>query len=306
MNYDWWKIFYEIACAKSISKASDILHISQPALTKQIQNLENYLNSKLFIRTQKGVLLTSVGERILKDVKNGLNALELAEKKINSLNNLTEGTIRLGISTTLAKSFLMPYIRAFHQKHSKIVFEISTDPTSTLKKELKRGHLDFIIAKFPLKINDDLEYIKINYLHDIFIVSKDYQELINKSVSLQELANYPILLQKQPSSSRDYIEDYCSKNNIKLKSIMEIASSNLLIDFAKIGYGIGVVTKEYVQKELEKEELFEINIEPQIKKREFGIIMLKDNYLSKSSNEFINTLINENNAKETSSTDSYS
>lgn len=291
MNLDVWKLFYEVARSGNISKASKRLHISQPAITKQIKNLEEYLNCKLFIRSHKGVSLTSEGELILKDIKNGLNAFELAEKKLNDNNSILIGTIRIGISTTLTKTYLMPYIRDFHAKYPNIIFEISTDPTSFLKEQMKKGKIDFIIAKFPIKKTDDFEYTKIGETQDIFIVNEAYQSLVGKKLTLQSLVDYPILLQKKPSSSREFIENYCEKNEATLKSILEIASSNLLIEFTKIGYGIGVVTKEYVIKELQNKEIYELKVSPEIPKRTFGIISLKNNYLSKGSIEFLKELL---------------
>ena len=280
-----------MARSGNISKASKRLHISQPAITKQIKNLEEYLNCKLFIRSHKGVSLTSEGELILKDIKNGLNAFELAEKKLNDNNSILIGTIRIGISTTLTKTYLMPYIRDFHAKYPNIIFEISTDPTSFLKEQMKKGKIDFIIAKFPIKKTDDFEYTKIGETQDIFIVNEAYQSLVGKKLTLQSLVDYPILLQKKPSSSREFIENYCEKNEATLKSILEIASSNLLIEFTKIGYGIGVVTKEYVIKELQNKEIYELKVSPEIPKRTFGIISLKNNYLSKGSIEFLKELL---------------
>lgn len=292
MNLDWWKIFYEVALAQNISKASDKLHISQPAITKQIKNLEDYLNCKLFIRSQKGVILTPSGKAIFEDIKASLNLIKKAEQKIKDSNELLTGQIRIGISTTLAKTYLMPYIRKFNQKYPQVTFEISTDPTSYLKNSMRKGQIDFIIAKFPFKIIDDFKYIKLGQMEDIFITNKDYPDLINKKISLNDIAKYPILLQKQPSSSRDYIEKYYEANNIPLHTVMEIASSNLLIEFVKIGYGIGVVTKEYVKKELQNKELFEIQVTPKIIPRDFGIITLKNNYLSKACELFLESLYN--------------
>ena len=78
MDLNLWAVFYEVACMKNISKTSEKLHISQPAITKQIKNLESYLNCKLFIRSQKGMILTKDGEKIFNDIKQGLNAFELA------------------------------------------------------------------------------------------------------------------------------------------------------------------------------------------------------------------------------------
>ena len=284
MNLDLWKIFYEVANVNSISKASEKLHISQPAITKQIKNLEDYLDCNLFIRTKKGVILTTEGEAIYNDIKNGLNSFNMALKKINDKVNIVTGCIKIGISTTLAKKFLMPYINSFHKLYPGINFEIITDPTNMLKDALKKGNIDFIIAKFPLKITDDFKYEKIGTMQDIFIASNIYPELINKKIVINDLINYQFILQRQPSSSRDYVEEYCYNH------IMEVASASLLIEFVKIGYGIGVVTKEYVLEELKRKEIFELNVSPKISKRKFGIITLKENYLSHASQKFYDFL----------------
>lgn len=294
MDLNLWAVFYEVACMKNISKTSEKLHISQPAITKQIKNLESYLNCKLFIRSQKGMILTKDGEKIFNDIKQGLNAFELAEKKINSNLMLNTGTIRIGIGATLTKVFLMSYIRKFHKKYPNIIFEINTDPTHILKEKLKNGNLDFLIAKFPFQKKDDFEYTKIGSMQDIFIVNKDYKELLNRPLYITNIANYPILLQKQPSSSRDFVEAHCKKYGLELTSIMEIASARLVIEFTKVGYGIGVVTKEYVKKELEQQEIFELSITPRIPSRDFGVISLKQNYLPKSCQEFLKMILKAN------------
>ena len=187
MNLELWKIFYEVANAKNISKASEKLHISQPAITKQIKKLESIYNCKLFIRNQKGVILTKEGNLIFNDIEEAINLLSKATQKIKDGQDLLVGTIRIGISTTLAKNFLMPYIKMFHKEYPNVNFEISTDPTSKLKEELKKGNIDFIINKFPLIITDDLWYQKLGTLEDIFVVSKDYHELINQKINLKDL-----------------------------------------------------------------------------------------------------------------------
>lgn len=289
MNLELWKIFYEVACLQNISKASAKLHISQPAITNHIKNLESILNCKLFLRSQKGVTLTKEGNLIFQDVKNALNLLSLAELKIKSEQELMTGTIRIGISTTLTKNYLIPFIEKFHKEYSNITFEISTDPTNILKESMKQGKIDFIIAKFPSKIKDNLSYHKLGSLEDVFVVNKKYENLINKELKLEDLKDYPILLQKQPSSSRDYFEEYCENNKIEMNINMEIASSNLLIEFAKIGYGIGFVTKEYVQKDLNK-TLFLLDVKPKVPKRDFGIISLGSDYLTNGCDKFLSFL----------------
>lgn len=290
VDLELYKIFYEVAKTGNITQASYNLNISQPAVTKHIKNLEFQLGCSLFIRNRKGVLLNDNGKKLYLYVKQALSLITDGERVIKRMNDLEKGKLKIGISTTLTKKFLLKYIKTFHKLYPNIIIEISTDPTSELKEKLRDGKIDFILAKMPGYQEHDLEYEEFGKLEDVFVVNKDYPDLINNEVTIKELIEYPILLQKQPSSSREFIEDYFKENNVVVKSIMDIASSNLLIDFVKIGYGVGVVTKQYVQEELKNKELFEINVTPRLKVRNFGIIKLKDNILSKSAEVMINLI----------------
>ncbi len=290
VDLELYKIFYEVAKTGNITQASYNLNISQPAVTKHIKNLEFQLGCSLFIRNRKGVLLNDNGKKLYLYVKQALSLITDGERVIKRMNDLEKGKLKIGISTTLTKKFLLKYIKTFHKLYPNIIIEISTDPTSELKEKLRDGKIDFILAKMPGYQEHDLKYEEFGKLEDVFVVNKDYPDLINNEVTIKELIEYPILLQKQPSSSREFIEDYFKENNVVVKSIMDIASSNLLIDFVKIGYGVGVVTKQYVQEELKNKELFEINVTPRLKVRNFGIIKLKDNILSKSAEVMINLI----------------
>ncbi len=294
INLELYRIFYAVAEAGNITKASESLNISQPAVSKQIKNLEESLGGPLFIRTSKGVKLNEVGEKMFIKVKQALSLINDAEKSFEDFENLTIGTIKVGISTTLVKKYLVKYIKKFHELYPNILIEISTDPTSEMIKSLKIGLIDFIIAKLPEYSDNELEFTILGKMDNIFIAGEKYNKLLNENLSIKDLVNYPILLQKSPSTSRRTIDNYCKNNNISLNTVMNIASSNLLIDFVKAGYGIGFVTKNYVEEELKNKELFEINLTPKIEPTKFGIIKLKNNVLSFSALKFIQTILKDN------------
>lgn len=290
INLELYRIFFVVANAKNITKASEILNISQPAVTKHIKNLEDALGNPLFIRTKKGVVLNEYGEKIYLNVKQALTLLDESEKEISEYKNINKGTIKIGISTTLARKYLLKYIDKFHELYPNIIIEINTDTTKDLLVKLKNGVIDIIISKFPKNIDLDLEYIKLGSTKYIFACNNDYKELLDREVSVKELVNYPILLQKTPSNSRDSVDKYSKENNINLEPKMNIASSNLLIDFVSIGYGVGYVTKLYVDEELKNKKLYEININPKTENIDYGIIVLKNNVLTSHCNKFIEYL----------------
>ena len=295
INFELYRIFFTVATCGNITKASKVLMISQPAVTKQIKTLENQLGGELFIRTKKGVILTDNGREIFNYVKRAIDCFQNAEMQFSNLKNLEKGTIKIGVSTTLAKIYLLDYLKDFHKAHPNIGIEISTDPSKVMRKKLKDGRLDIVIAKLLENEDNDLETIELGTLHDCFIAGNEYIELKDKVITLEELDNYPILLQKNPSTSRESLDNFCKTNNIELTTKLEIGSANLLEEFVKIGLGIGLVTKEYVKEDLENNELFEVKTIPTLKEKKFGIIMLKDSMHSFGTNQLVKLLVENKN-----------
>lgn len=292
MNLELYKVFYEVADCKSITKASERLCISQPAVTKHIKNLEDYLNTPLFIRTKKGVILNEAGEKIYLKVKHALTLLDEVPKELTGFNNLEKGTIKIGISTSLTKKYLLKYIKEFHSKYPNIIFNISTDPTKKQIVDLKNGLIDMVICKLPSDIDLDLNYDHLGKTKYIFVANKNYKQLLNRKVDVKELQDYPILLQKEPSNSRNSASKYFRENNVKIVPTMNIGSSNLLLDFVSIGYGIGYVTKMYAEDVLKTFDLSEIDVNPKPDDIDFGLITLKNNVMTSYSKEFIKLLKN--------------
>ena len=280
IDFELYRIFYVVAECGSITKASIELFISQPAVTKQIKKLESILGCDLFIRTKRGLVLTESGKAIYSDVRNAIKSFELAEKRINSLKMLDTGTIKIGIGTTLTRKFLLPYLRDFHNKYPNIKIEIFTNSFAELRNKLKSGKIDFIISKIPDKLDEEFEYTSLGDINECFVVNDKYYDLTKKVIPFFELSKYPLLIQTKSSNIRSYFDDFCNSYNMHFDSIVEIASSSLLIDFVKIGFGIGLVTKEYIKEDLEVGNLFLINVVPSIPTKKFGLIKLKDSVSS--------------------------
>ena len=291
INYELYRIFYVVATQQSITKASKELNISQPAISKQIKALENQLGGELFIRTKKGVKLNENGQEIYNYVKQAINCFNNAELQFSNLKKLETGNIRIGISTTLTRIFLLKYLKEFHQLYPNISIQIFTDPSKVMRKMLKEGSLDILIAKENDDDNNYFNVTRIGTLHNCFIASDNFQELKNKTIPLAELDKYPILLQKSPSTSRIQFDQFCQEHNISISTKLEIASSTLLEDFVEIGLGIGLATKEYVQSKIKEGVIFEIKTTPKIPVNYYAILTLKDSYHSFGTNKLIELIL---------------
>ena len=290
INLESYRIFYVVAETGNITKASEQLCISQPAVTKQIKNLENQLNTPLFIRTKKGVVLNECGQKIFLDVKQALTLLEETNSKIKDFTELNTGTIKIGISTTLMRKYLLKYVETFHNNYPNVVVDIYTDPTKQLITKLKNGMIDLVIGKFPDNFDKDLNYYELDKTKYIFMANKNYFDLKSLTLNPKDLEKYPILLQEYPANSRISVEKYFEDNHVSIEPKMNIASSNLLIDFINMGYGIGYVTELYVREDLKKDNMYKVNVLPEPESVSFGIICLKNNVMSNPCKKFIETL----------------
>ena len=272
INFELYRIFYTVANHKNITKASEELNISQPAISKSIKNLEEQLGGQLFIRTKRGVILTEEGKEFYNYIKQAIEYISNAENKFTELINLETGCIKIGISTTLTKEFLLPYLEEFHRLYPKIDIQIITNMSSELFPKLRNGLIDIIILNLNKKnYGQDINITKCKKITDCFVVNKTYSDLINNEISIKELNKYPLILQSKGSNTREFLDDFAKENNTILKPNIELASYSLVVEFAKIGLGIGYATKNYVKEELKNQQLYEIKLKEKIPSRYIGI-----------------------------------
>lgn len=290
-NYEAYKIFSCVAQNGSISKAAEKLLISQPAVTWHLKNLETQLGVTLFIRTKKGATLTAEGKILYEYVKKGIDSFTKGENVLTNLKNLDSGKIKIGASTTVSKHVLMPYLERFHEQYPNIDIEIVNNLTETLLTELRNGDLDILLLNLPTQESKDLKIQKVLDVQDIFVGNKKYYELTKGNITLEELKDYPLLFQKNPSNTRAYLDKYLKNNNISLVPKMEIVSYNLIMEFIKIGFGIGYATKEFIKEELENKALYEINVTPKIPKRSIGIVTLNNTVPNYSVKKLISIML---------------
>lgn len=287
INFELYKVFYEVANSKSISKGAENLMISQPAVTQSIKTLENELGGKLFIRTPKGVILTNEGKELYNYIKDGMTYFINGTNKFMSLKSLDSGVLNIGSTTIISENYLIPYLKKYHDLYPNININITNDLTDNLIKELRNGNLDIVIMAIP-KYN--IKDLKINYLtdlNDLFMGGDKYKNV--KYESIKELLKEDILLQKKPSVTRNNFDDYLKENNLVCNPKMEVVSHNLLTKLVEGNFGIGLVTKEFVKDKLNK-SLFEIKIKETIPKRQLGYAIKNDTYPSFTTTKLIELL----------------
>lgn len=286
LHLELYRIFYYVATYKNITHAASLLYISQPAVSKSIKKLEALTNCTLFIRGQKGVSLTSEGEILFEYIQKAFYYLDGGENIIKKINNLEDGSVRIGISNTLCRYCLFPQLEIFHSKYPHISIKIMNQPTPDTCALLEEGTIDFGIISIP-NYEIGYNYIKLMTVNDVFVSKEPYEQ---DSLPLEGLLDLPIMLMEKENQTRIYIDDFLRKRGIILKPEIEIGSMEFLIELAKIGIGTACVIKEFVLKELESGILYEIPITPKPSPREIGIITKEQIPISKASKRFIEYL----------------
>ena len=287
ISLELYKVFYFVAKNKSITRAANELLISQPAISKSIKTLEDQINTQLFIRKREGVELTDTAEKIYSKIKDAMDLIDSAEDDIKSITNLEEGNINIGASSVIIHEFLMPFIKEFHKRYPKIHIKIYTDQTSILVKKAKLGIIDILFINMPFTIPEEFESQKLMNLHDCFVATDSFSNLKNKDLNIKDLENLPLLVLNKGSAQRTALDDFCAKNNITIHPEMELGGTPLIKEFTQAGIGIGILTREYIQKELESKELFELNLNLPFQEKYLGMAYEKDKQYNSIVNAFI-------------------
>lgn len=257
INLELYRIFYTVAKNKHMTKASEELHISQPAISQSIKKLEDELGGTLFLRSNKGMELTSEGKMFFEYVKGALELINNAENEFTSFKDLSKGEIKIGVSTTLTKLILLEPLKKFHLDYPNINISITNDLTSNLVNDLKLGKLDFIIFNESNIKESNLELLKLKELKQGFMYNPAFYN--DDITSFKDLNKYPLILQKTQSNSRKLLDYISLNNNVILKPKMEVVSQDLITEFVNIGLGIGFVIIDLANKKFDNLKELHIN-----------------------------------------------
>ena len=172
-NLSSYRIFYAVANTGNISKAAKELYISQPAISKSIQKLEENVGIKLFERSSRGVSLTPEGELLYTHVKSAFETLALGEDKLRRSISLGVGNLAIGVSSTLCKYILLPYLKEFIKKYPHISISIACHSTNQTLKLLEDGRLDIGLVGKPDFLKN-IDFYPLREIEDIFVATRDY------------------------------------------------------------------------------------------------------------------------------------
>lgn len=292
-NLSSYRIFYAVAEKGNISKAAKELYISQPAISKSIQKLEDNLGVRLFDRSSRGVTLTPEGELLYTHVKSAFETLTLGEDRLRRSIALGIGNLTIGASSTLCKYVLLPYLKEFIKQYPHINISIACHSTNHTLKLLEEDKLDIGLIGRPENMKN-IEFCPLREIEDIFVATRDYlRNLQVRGVDRQHmLQSSTLLLLDRENITRQYIDSYFQEHHILLNDIIEVSNMDLLIEMTLVSLGIGCVIRDFVKTELQVGALLEIPLKHPLPKREIGFAYHKNAKISRSLEHFIDFYTN--------------
>ncbi|MFP3155537.1 LysR family transcriptional regulator [Lachnospiraceae bacterium ZAX-1] len=272
ISLDYYKVFYYVGKMQSISLAALELSISQPAVSQAMKNLENSIGCRLFVRTARGVRFTVEGEALFSYIKRGYEFICQGEKKVYEMLHLEDGEIRIGASDMTLQFYLLSHLERFHEKYPAIKVTVTNAPTPETLHYLLKGVIDFGVVSSPIVSRHNWEITQVRQIEDVFVAGKNFWHLKGAQLAYKQLERLPVICLEGNTSTRSYVEAFLKEQGVVLYPEFELATSNMLVQFAVRGFGIAEVVKDFARESIEREELFILNFDRSIPPRQFCIV----------------------------------
>lgn len=291
IDFELYKVFYYVAKNLSFSAASDLLYISQSAVSQSVKNLETKMECRLFVRNTKQVKLTQEGEILFKYIEQAYNIIKLGERSLNEVRALERGEVRIGATDTICKYYLLPVFKNFSELYPQIKIHVVNRTSPECINMLQKGTVDVVVVNIPPTLADkDLDIQPLKNIQDIFIAGNNFSHLKDRALDFAELKDYPLLLLERNTTTRNSIEALMAEHGVTLNPEIELSSVDLLVEMAKIGLGISFVVKDYVEKALKAGEVIIIKTRQQVPARRLGVITNRKIPMPLAAQKFVELL----------------
>lgn len=271
-NLEYFKVFYYTAKLGSVTGAANELAISQPAVSQSLKALERGLGVPLFRRASKGVTLTREGRLLYSYVEKGYEQIEQGVEKVKQMLNLELGEVRIGASDMTLRFYLLPFLEAFHEQYPGIKVVVTNAPTPATLKLLRDGKIDFGVVSTPFEKDGDICTEQVREIEDVFVAGRRFLPYKNKMLDFQDLEQLPMIFLEGNTSTRSFMDAYLSGNGVVLRPEFELATSDMIVQFALRSLGVGCVVRDFAVQDLESGLLFELRFNKMIPKRQLCVV----------------------------------
>ena len=283
------QVFYTVARLLSFTKAAETLHMTQPAVTFQVRQLEDHFNTRLFDRTHNKIVLTDAGQKVYFYAEKIFELNSEMEHSLRALSEDTSGTLSIGGSTTIAQYTFPTLLKGFREKYPELSIRICEANTEGIVAKVESSMIDLGIVEAPV-LNQDLD-VDIFRADELVLIMHPEHELANKEyVKPLDIINLPFITREEGSGTKSVIFDYFAKHNIEKNNInicMELGNSESVKGAVETGIGVSILSKTTIEKELQLKRLSYVPLNPKLT-RNFYFVKKRHKFRLKVTDELIN------------------
>ena len=292
ITFDYYRIFYFVAKYKSFTKAAEVLQNSQPNISRCMGNLEQELECKLFMRSNRGIILTPEGKKLYKHVSIAYKHLTLGEEELHQDKTFEKGIITIGVSENALRLFLLDKLEIFHEQFPNIRIRIFNHSTPEAIRAMRANLIDLAVVTTPMSLKKPLEKIPLSKCKEILICGPKYSYLTDIAKSLKDLTEIPLISLSEGTGTYDLYNKFYIAHSVPFTPDMEVATTDQIIPMITHYLGIGFYPEDLATELIEDKKVFPINIEEKLPIREVCLVINKSSAMSTSVQKFYNFLRN--------------
>jgi len=273
------QVFHTVARLLSFTKAAETLHMTQPAVTFQVRQLEEYFNTRLFDRTHNRISLTEAGARVFQYSDKIFELYGEMENAVREMTGEISGSLTIGASTTIAEYMLPALLGDFRAKYPDVSIHLKVSNTDGIVSMVENNTIDLGVVEAPVS-NKNLVVDECRRDNLVAIVPPGHPKADRKRITLDELLEYPFICREEGSGTREVIAEYMNTSpdcNACMNVAMELGSPEAVKGAVEAGMGISVVSNATIQKELRLGTLVAIERDPPLE-RPFSFVHQKQKF----------------------------
>ncbi|OOG23580.1 LysR family transcriptional regulator [Thioalkalivibrio denitrificans] len=282
------QVFYTVAKLLSFTKAADALHMTQPAVTFQVRQLEDYFNTRLFDRTHNRVSLTEAGRTVYEYAERIFEMYAEMENSVRELTGDVSGALTLGASTTVAEYMLPSLLGDFKRKYPEINIRLKVSNSEGIVSMVENNIIDLGVVEAPVGNRNLLvEVCRVDQL--VLIVPPGHPLSDRKVVRMEDILPYPFICREEGSGTREVIVEHMASEGIDKNALgvcLELGSPEAIKGAVEAGMGLSILSRATIDKELELKRLVAIPLDPPLE-RPFSFVRQRQKFRLRAMEELL-------------------
>ena len=281
------KVFHTVARLLNFTKAADALHMTQPAVTFQIRQLEEHFNTRLFDRTHNRVSLTEAGQRVYSYADRIFELYDEMENTIREMTGDVSGVVTLGASTTIAE-YMLPFLLGdFKAQNPDVNIRLKVSNTEGIVSMVENNVIDLGIVEASVN-NKNLQVDVCRMDQLVAIVPPTHPLASLAAITPQQLLPYPFICREEGSGTREVINEFLHEHMAgeDLKICLELGSPEAIKGAVEAGMGVSIMSHSTVAKELKLGSLAAVPLDPALE-RPFSFVHQRHKFKARAMEELL-------------------